>query len=106
VYIYKDPAHLNNWRPLTLQCCDAKILAKCLADRFKKVLSDIIHPNQTGFLHGRYIGDNIRQVLETIEYYEISGTPGLVFTADFEKLLIMYNWSLYINGIFQFCFFL
>ena len=31
------------------------------------------------------IGDNIRQVLETIEYYEISGTPGLVFIADFEK---------------------
>ena len=49
------------------------------------MLSDIIHPNQTGFLHGRYIGDNIRQVLETIEYYEISGTPGLVFIADFEK---------------------
>ena len=47
----------------------------------KKVLSDIIHPNQKGFLHGRYIGDNIRQVLETIEYCEISGTPGLVFIA-------------------------
>ena len=47
--------------------------------------SDIIHPSQTGFLHGRYIGDNIRQVPETIEYYEISGTLGLVFIADFEK---------------------
>ena len=53
--------------------------------RIKKVLSDIIHPNQTGFLHGRYIGDNIRQVLETIEHYEISRTPALVFMADFEK---------------------
>ena len=49
------------------------------------MLLDIINPNQTGVLHGRYIGDNIRQVLETIEYYEISGTPGLVFIADFEK---------------------
>jgi hypothetical protein len=53
--------------------------------RIKKDLSDIIHPNQTGFLHGRYIGDNLRQALETIEYYEILGTPGLVFISDFEK---------------------
>ena len=48
-------------------------------------MSDIIHPNQTGFLHGQYIGDNIRQVLETIKHYEKSGKPGLVFIADFEK---------------------
>jgi hypothetical protein len=48
-------------------------------------LSDIIHSNQTGFLHGEYIGDNIRQVLETIEYYEKSGKQGLLFIADFEK---------------------
>ena len=51
----------------------------------KKVLPDIIHPDQTGFLHGRYIGDNIRQLLETIEHYETSKIPGLVFVADFEK---------------------
>ena len=51
---YKDPVHLKHWRPLTLQCCDAKILAKCLAHRIKKLLSDIIHPNQTGFLHGHW----------------------------------------------------
>ena len=48
-------------------------------------MSDIIHSNQTGFLHGRYIGDNIRQVLETIEHFEKSGKPGLLFIADFEK---------------------
>jgi hypothetical protein len=65
--------------------CDEKVLAKCLAHRIKKVLSDIIHPNQADFLHGRYMGDNIRQVLETIEYYEISGKPGLVFIADFDE---------------------
>ena len=23
---YKDPVYLKNWRPLTLQCCDAKYL--------------------------------------------------------------------------------
>jgi hypothetical protein len=75
----------KNWRPLTLQCRDAKILAKCTAHRIKEVLSDIIHPNQTVFFTWtiQYIGYNIRQVLETIECYERSGKPGLVFIADF-----------------------
>jgi hypothetical protein len=46
---YKDPAYLKNWRPLTLQCCDAKILAKCIALRIKSVLPGIVHPDQTVF---------------------------------------------------------
>jgi hypothetical protein len=33
-------------------------------------LSDIIHSNQTSFVHG-YIGDNIKQVLETKEHYDL-----------------------------------
>ena len=61
--------------------CDAKILAKCSAHRIKKDCQILLV-----FLHGRYIGDDIRQVLETIEYYEISETPGLVFIVDFEKV--------------------
>ena len=73
-----------------------------MSHRIKKALSDIIHHNQTGFLHGRYIGDNIRQVLETIEYYEISGKPGLVFIADFEKAFDKVSLEL-MPGIFQFC---
>ena len=60
-------------------------LAKCVAHGIKKVFSDIFHPNKTGFIHRRYIGGNIRQVPETIEHYEISGNPGLVLIADFEK---------------------
>jgi hypothetical protein len=60
-------------------------IAKCIVHRIKKVLSYIIHSIQTGFLHGRYIGVNIRQVLETIEHHDKSVKPGLLFIADFEK---------------------
>ena len=38
------------------------------------------------YVNGRLIGDNRRQVLETIEHYEKSGKPGLLFIADFEKV--------------------
>ena len=58
---------------------------KCIALRIKRVLPGIVHPDQIGFLHGRYIGDNIRQLLEIIEHHETSKKQGLVFIADFEK---------------------
>ena len=78
------PVYLKNWSPLTLQCYDAKRLVKCIALRIKRVLPGIVHPDQTGFLR-RYIGDNIRQLLEIIEQHKTSKKPGLIFIADFEK---------------------
>ena len=47
--ITKDPVHKHIGGPLTLQCCDANILAKCFVHRIKKVLLYIIHPNQRVF---------------------------------------------------------
>ena len=56
-------------------------------------MSDIIHFNQTDFLHGRYIGDNLRRVLETIEYYGLSGKPGMVLSLpDLRELFMSLFW--------------
>lgn len=67
---YKDPVYLKNWRPITLQNYDTKILAKCIATRIRNVTQQIIHHDQTGFIQGRNIANNIRQVVEIIEYCE------------------------------------
>ena len=67
---YKDPVHLRNWRPLTLQNYDIKTLAKCIATRIKTVTQQIVHQDQTGFIQGRNISNNIIQVVEIIEYYD------------------------------------
>jgi hypothetical protein len=52
-------ACLNNWRPITLLGSIYKILAKLLAGRLQAILPNIIRPNQTGFVEGRSILDNI-----------------------------------------------
>ena len=58
----------------------------------------MIHPNP--FLNGRYLEDNITQVLETTENCEKSVKPGLVFISDFEKafdkvrLEFIYKWNI------------
>ena len=51
----------------------------------KKVLDIIINDSQTGFLKGRYIGENIRTIFEIIEHLNDENEPGLIFFADFEK---------------------
>ncbi len=45
---YKDPLYMNHWRPLTLLCCDTRILSKCIALRIKRIIGDIINYDQTG----------------------------------------------------------
>lgn len=82
---FKDPVYLKNWRPITLQCYDAKILAKCIAIRQKNVLTDLIHQDQSGFLHGRNIGNNIRRLLDITENYDLEDKKALIFVADLEK---------------------
>ena len=81
----KDLASLNNWRPISILNIDYKITSKAIANRIKKVLNIIINDCQTGFLKGRYIGENIRTIFEVIEHLNDENKPGLLFFADFAK---------------------
>ena len=46
----KDRLLLDNWRPISLLNTDVKILSKALAFRMKKVLPNIIHHNESGYV--------------------------------------------------------
>ena len=50
---------VQNWRPLTLHSKDYKITRKTLAQRIETVLPKLVHFDQTKFVKGRFIGDNI-----------------------------------------------
>lgn len=53
-----DLSNLKNWRPLSLICCDAKIFTRLLNQRLMPDMNKIISPQQSGFMPGRFIGDN------------------------------------------------
>ena len=81
----KDVLDINNWRPVSLLNVDYKIATKTIANRIKGFLHKIISPNQTGFLKGRYIGENVRIIQEIIENVNSQDKSGLILFTDFQK---------------------
>ena len=81
----KDPLYLKNWRPISLLNTEYKLVAKCLANRIIGHLDDLIHSDQTGFLPGRYIGENINKIFSLMQQAEINNFPALLLAIDFEK---------------------
>ena len=76
---------LKNYRPISLLNTDYKLLAFVFAERLQKVLKYIVHDNQSGYIRGRYIGCNIRQLLDLFEITENDNIPGAFINIDFEK---------------------
>ena len=64
----KDRSLLENWRPISLVNVDTKIMTKAIASRIKNVLPDIIHPNQTGYVKDRFIGETIRSIYDVMDF--------------------------------------
>ena len=89
----KPKVFLKNWRPITLLNCTYKIASGCIANRIKTVLDKIINKDQTGFIKGRYIGENTRLIYDIMFYTELNDIPGLLLIIDFEKAFDSISWS-------------
>ena len=83
---------IKNWRPITLLNTNYKIAAKSIANRIKLVLPNLINHDQTGFLKGRFIGENIRLIDSIIQYATEKNIPGLLLFIDFEKAFDSLEW--------------
>ncbi len=58
---------LTNWRPISLNNVDIKLLSKVLACRLKQVLPEIISTDQNGCIMGRLAAKNIRLVEDILD---------------------------------------
>jgi len=81
----KDVRLLQNWRPISLLNTDYKILTKVLASRLQFALKDIISPDQTGYIKGRNIGENIRLMDDIIHVSTQNNMKGYIVLLDFQK---------------------
>ena len=89
----KDLTKLESWRPLSILNTDYKIIAKVLAKRLKGALSEIINPDQIGYMQNRFCGENIRLISDITDYCTLLKTPCLILLADFEKAFDKISWN-------------
>ena len=64
---------------------DHKIFTKILANRLKPVLQYLIGQHQSGYLENRFIGNNIRNMIDIIEYCDREQINAIMISIDFEK---------------------
>ena len=79
----------SSYRPITLLNCDYKVISKLVNNRMKRFLKTLTHSDQSGFVKGRYIGDNICFLFDIIDYTEFKQLSRAVLFVDFFKFLKM-----------------
>ena len=74
---------LKNKRPICLLDVVYKLVAKVIANRIGQVADKIIAPEQTGFMKGRFVGENLRLLSDVIEYCEMDKKEGIIIACDY-----------------------
>ncbi len=76
---------LTCYRPISLTNIDYKIGAKALANRLQSVIAEVVHPDQTAYIKGRGITENIRLIDDILWYVREHDLDGMLLALDFAK---------------------
>ena len=89
----KPKDEIKSYRPITLLNSSYKIVASAVANRIKKVLPDVIGHEQTGFIQGGFIGDNIRLTYDLIHHLNRTERSALFLSLDIQDAFNSVNWD-------------
>lgn len=94
--------HLSQMRPISLCTTIYKVLAKLIVMQLKPMLPKIIHPNQTSFVPGRNISDNIIIAQELLHRYQLATgrTTYFAWKIDLSKAYDRLRWE-FIDAVIQ-----
>ncbi len=88
----KDLLQCSSYRPISLLNTDYKVLSKILTTRLEKVITQIILPDQTGFIINRHSSSNLRRLLNIV-YSSSSHLPEMAISLDAEKAFDRVEWQ-------------
>lgn len=92
---------IKDYRPIS--CCNMlyKVISKILANRLKILLPDFIEPNQSAFVKGRLLLENVLLATELVkDYHRDSVATRSAIKFDISKAFDTVQWS-FILSIFQ-----
>ena len=72
---------------------DYRIIAFVLSQQMQNVISEIVNPNQTAYIRGRFIGTNVRLVEDIIDYFDSCNKEVILMFLDFKKAFDSLEWE-------------
>ena len=83
---------MKTWRPVSLICCDVKIVAKILAKRIGPLLYSLLSENQYCII-GKSINDCNNKIRDIMFYSGTNKSRGAIINVDWEKAFDRVNWE-------------
>ncbi|XP_039126955.1 uncharacterized protein LOC120263117 [Dioscorea cayenensis subsp. rotundata] len=88
-----SPEALGDFRPISLINSSLKIISKLLASRLSKIINSLVSTEQSAFLKGRCILDNIATAEELIFSIHKRRLSGHILKVDFAKAFDLVDWD-------------
>ena len=85
IYKKKDRMDIANYRPITVLNTDYKIFMRALTTKLTSAVPGIIHPDQAGFMKGRWIDNQTELINLMIDMCEVEEINGAIVCLDQEK---------------------
>ena len=86
-------SEMKSYRPITLLNVSYKIISAAIANRIKSVLPSIKYKYQTGFMRGRFVGDNTRLTYDLLQELRKNKNCALFLSLDIEDAFNAVDWA-------------
>ena len=91
---------MRDYRPIA--CCNVlyKVVSKILANRLKVLLPRVITENQSAFIKGRLLLENVLLASELVkDYHKEAVSPRCVLKIDISKAFDSVQWSFVLQSL-------